>query len=64
MVKKLEAEIGKFIWKGKILRVALDELKNDYFSGGLRLPCVGTMNDVLTVFKISLKWRQKVERAS
>ena len=44
MIKKFEAAIGKFIWKGRILRVALEELKNDYACGGLKLPCLETMN--------------------
>ena len=46
-VKKFEAAMGKFIWKGRILKVALGELKNDHMSGGLNLPCVKTMNDSL-----------------
>ena len=28
-VRKLESLMGKFIWKGSILRVAIEELKND-----------------------------------
>ena len=49
MVKKFEALIGKFIWhgSGKILRVALGELKNDHLAGGLNLPCLTTMSDSL-----------------
>ena len=49
MVKKFESLMGKFIWQGsgKILRVALDELKNDYLSGGLNLPCFATMSNAL-----------------
>merc|ERR1712240_279544 len=49
MVNKFESLIGKFIWQGsgKILRVAIGELKNDHLSGGLNLPCLSTMNDSL-----------------
>ena len=49
MVKKFESLIGKFIWQGsgKILRVAIAELKNDHLSGGLNLPCLATMSDSL-----------------
>ena len=49
MVNKFESLIGKFIWQGsgKILRVALGELKNDQLSGGLNLPCLATMSDSL-----------------
>ena len=49
MVKKFEALIGKFIWhgSGKILRVAIGELKNDHLAGGLNLPCLTTMSDSL-----------------
>ena len=46
-VKKFEAAMCKFIWKGRILKVALDELKNEHLSGGLNLPCVKTMNNSL-----------------
>ena len=44
LVKQFETLIGKFLWKGRILRVALEELKNGYLDGGLNLPCIGTMN--------------------
>ena len=49
MVKKFESLIGKFIWQGsgRILRVAIGELKNDQLSGGLNLPCIATMSDSL-----------------
>ena len=49
MVKKFETLIGKFIWQGsgKILRVAMAELKNDNLAGGLSLPCLATMGDSL-----------------
>ena len=49
MVKKFESIMGKFIWhgSGRILRVALEELKNDHLSGGLNLPCLGTMSKSL-----------------
>ena len=49
MVKKFESLMGKFIWQGsgKILRVALEELKNDHLSGGLHLPCLATMSNAL-----------------
>ena len=33
--------MGKFIWKGRILRVALEELKNDYAGGGLEVTLPG-----------------------
>ena len=49
MVKKFESIMGKFIWKGsgKVLRVALDELKNEHLAGGLGLTCLTTMSDAL-----------------
>ena len=49
MVKKFESVLGKFIWhgSGRILRVALDELKNDHLSGGLNMPCLATMSKSL-----------------
>ena len=47
-VKKIESIIGKFIWSGSgLLRIALDELKNDKGSGGLNLPCILSMNKAL-----------------
>ena len=41
--------MGKFIWSwsGKILRVAIDEIKNKKLEGGLQLPCLSTMADAL-----------------
>ena len=49
MVKKFESLIGRFIWKGsgKVLRVAINELKNVHLAGGLNLPCLATMSDAL-----------------
>ena len=49
MVKKFESLMGKFIWKssGKILWIALDEIKNKKLAGGLQLPCLGSMADAL-----------------
>ena len=48
-VKKFEALMGKFIWNwsGKILRIAIDEIKNKKLEGGLQLPCLSTMADAL-----------------
>ena len=49
MVKKFESLMGKFIWNssGRILRVALDEVKNEKSAGGLKLPCLASMADAL-----------------
>ena len=49
MVKKFESLMGKFIWNfsGKVLRIALDEIKNDKSAGGLKLPCLASMADSL-----------------
>jgi hypothetical protein len=49
MVKKFESLMGKFIWQGsgKILRVAIGELKNEHLSGGLNMPCLTTMSEAL-----------------
>ena len=43
--------MGKFIWNnsGKILRIAIDEIKNDKLAGGLQLPCLANMADSLLV---------------
>ena len=48
MVKKFESLMGKFIWNfsGKVLRIALDEIKNEKSVGGLKLPCLASMADV------------------
>ena len=49
IVKKFESLMGKFIWSksGKILRIALDEIKNKKLDGGLQLPCLASMADSL-----------------
>merc|ERR1712121_152451 len=51
VVKKFESLMGKFIWSksGKILRIALDEIKNRKLDGGLQLPCLASMADSLLV---------------
>ena len=43
-VKQIESIMGQFIWKGRVLRVAFEEMKNNYLEGGLYLPCIWTMN--------------------
>ena len=47
VVKKFESLMGNFIWNksGKILRIALDEIKNKKLDGGLQLPCLASMAD-------------------
>ena len=49
MVKKFESLMGKYIWNfsGKVLRVAIDEIKNKKMEGGLNLPCLASMADSL-----------------
>ena len=49
MVKKFETLMGKFIWNwsGKVLRVAMDDIKNKKLAGGLQLPCLSTMANAL-----------------
>ena len=49
MVKKFESIIGKFIWKGRLLRVALAEIKNSKMKGGLDLVCLQSMSSSLLV---------------
>merc|ERR1712055_182488 len=49
VVKKFESLIGKYLWNfsGRIMRVAIDELKNKKVEGGLNLPCLASMADSL-----------------
>ena len=49
VVKKFEGLIGKYIWNfsGRILQVAIDELKNKKLKGGLNLPCLASMANSL-----------------
>ena len=49
VVKKFESLIGKYIWNfsGRVLRVAIDDLKNKKVKGGLNLPCLASMADSL-----------------
>merc|ERR1712002_605716 len=49
VVKKFESLMGKYIWNftGKILRVAIDEMKNKKNEVGLNLPCLASMADSL-----------------
>ena len=49
VIKKFEKLMGKYLWdfSGKILRVAIDEMKNKKLEGGLNLPCLASMADSL-----------------
>ena len=49
MVKKFESLMGRYLWNfsGKILRVAIDKMKNRKLEGGLNLPCLASMADSL-----------------
>merc|ERR1712055_388818 len=49
VVKKFESLMGKYLWNfsGRIMRVAIDELKNKKVEGGLNLPCLASMADSL-----------------
>ena len=51
IVKKFESIMGKFIWNksGRILRIALDDIKNKKLDGGLQLPCLASMANSLLV---------------
>ena len=45
--KKFESAMLRFLWMGKLEKLKLDEIKNDYLSGGLNLPCVTSKADSL-----------------
>merc|ERR1711954_513857 len=49
VVNKFESLIGKFLWNfsGRMLRVAINEIKNEKDKGGLNLPCLASMADSL-----------------
>ena len=49
VVKKFESLMGRYLWNfsGKIIRVAIDEMKNKKLEGGLNLPCLASMADSL-----------------
>ena len=49
IVKKFESLMGKFIWNksGRILRIALEDIKNKKTGGGLQLPCLAFMANSL-----------------
>ena len=49
IVKKFESLMGKYIWNfsGRILRIAIDDMKNKKMKGGLNLPCLASMADSL-----------------
>ena len=43
IIAKFESSIGKFIWRGWLLRVSINDLKNTVSRGGLNLVCLQTM---------------------
>ena len=45
--KDIEAITRKFIWRGKLEQLALDEIKNTREDGGLNLVCVRSKADAL-----------------
>ena len=45
--KEIEAIIRKFVWRGKLEHLALDEIKNSREEGGLDLVCVRSKADAL-----------------
>ena len=49
VLKKFKQLMGKYLWNfsGKVLRVAIDEIKNKKWNGGLNLPCLASMADAL-----------------
>ena len=49
VVKKFEQLMGKYLWNfsGKILRVAIGDIKNKKLEGGLNLPCLASMSNAL-----------------
>ena len=46
MVRKIEKVMGKFLWNssGKVLRVAMGEMKNTVEKGGLGVTCILSMS--------------------
>ena len=49
VLKKFEKLMGKYLWdfSGKVLRVAIGDMKNKTLEGGLNLPCLASMADAL-----------------
>merc|ERR1711954_552006 len=49
VVKKFESLMGRYLWNfsGRMLIVAIDEMKNKKLEGGLNLPCLASMTDSL-----------------
>ena len=54
LCKKFEKVVGRFIWSssGKILRIALNELKLPPNRGGLGLPCLSTVSTSLQLSQL------------
>ena len=45
--KKFESAMFRFLWRGKLEKLKIDEIKNSVFSGGLNLPCIFSKADSL-----------------
>ena len=54
LCKKFERTVGKFIWNssGRVLRIALDDMKLPPRRGGLSLPCIYTMSFSLQLSQV------------
>jgi hypothetical protein len=45
--KKFESAMFRFLWRGKLEKLKIDEIKNPVLSGGLNLPCIFSKADSL-----------------
>ena len=45
--KKFESAMFRFLWRGKLEKLKIDDLKNPVLSGGLNLPCIFSKADSL-----------------
>ena len=54
MVRKIEKVMGKFLWNssGKVLRVAMGEMKNTVEKGGLGVTCILSMSRSLMLSQL------------
>ena len=63
-INKFEQAIGRFIWSGRLMRVAISELKLCPEKGGLGLTCIGSMGKSLLLTQLFRLLKSEDERSN
>ena len=62
-IKKFESIMGNFVWRGRILRIALDELKNDFSNNNKLAPTLDILMSVYIPIKCAPLFQKSLQDA-